>query len=377
MRLVDLLTDLAPGLRAAAALTLAALLGLVAHALLYRGLAHLGRRAPVLLVFDGALLRRTRGPTRLLFPLLALHWALPVLALLVSPALLAAWDLTLHLLLIAAVAWVLIGLTFVLEDVVVRRFDVADDPRARRVRTQVSVLRRVLVMIVALVALGVALTRVEGLQGFGTGLLASAGVVGIVIGIAAQRPIGNLVAGIQLAITQPVRVGDAVVVENEWGTVEEITLTYVVVRVWDARRLVLPISHFFERPFQNWTRQSPQIIGTVFWRVDFTAPVAEIRAECERIVRASKYWDGQVWALHVTDATDRTLELRAMMSASNAGATWELRCEVREKLMDFLQRAHPEALPRLRLAGWDGRPHGAGAAVREALDQIPTEDGRH
>ena len=377
MRFVDLIAALPPTVRAGTALVLAVLVGLAAHALLYRGLTRLGQRAPVLLVFDGAVLRRTRGPARLLFPLLGLHWVLPVLTPVMSAPVLAAWDLALHLLLIVAVAWLLIGVSFVLEDVVVRRFDAADDLRARRVRTQVGVLRRVLVMIVALVALSVALMRVEGLRGFGTGLLASAGIIGIVVGIAAQRPIGNLVAGIQLAITQPVRVGDSVVVENEWGTVEEITLTYVVVRVWDARRLVLPISHFFERPFQNWTRQSPQIIGTVFWRVDFTAPVAEIRAECERIVRASKYWDGQVWALHVTDATDRTLELRAMMSASNAGATWELRCEVREKLMDFLQRAHPEALPRLRLAGWDGLTHGAGAAVREALDQIPTEDGRH
>jgi small-conductance mechanosensitive channel len=376
MRFVDVIAALPPAVRAAATLTLAVVLGLAGHALLYRGLAHLGKQAPALLVFDGAMLRRTRGPARLLFPLLAVHWALPVLDPVVSPPLLAAWDLVLHLLLIVAVAWLLIGVSFVLEDVVVRRFDVSDDPRARRVRTQVGVLRRVLVMIVALVALSVALMRVEGLRGFGTGLLASAGIIGIIVGIAAQRPIGNLVAGIQLAITQPVRVGDSVVVENEWGTVEEITLTYVVVRVWDARRLVLPISHFFERPFQNWTRQSPQITGTVFWRVDFAAPVAEIRAECERIVRASKHWDGQVWALHVTDATDRTLELRAMMSASNAGAAWELRCEVREKLVDFLRRVHPEWLPRLRVAGWDAQPHGASAAVREALDELPVEDGQ-
>ena len=337
------------------------LLGLLAHALLYRGLARLARRAPALRVVDGALRRRTRGPAGLLFPLLGAHWVLPFLASLLAAPALAALDLALHLLLIAAVAWVLIALTRVLEDVVVRRFDVGlvDDSRARRVRTQVGVLRRVLVIAVGLIALGVALMRVEGLRGFGTGLLASAGIIGIVVGIAAQRPLGNLVAGIQLAVTQPIRVGDSVVVENEWGTVEEITLTYVVVRVWDARRLVLPISHFFEHPFQNWTRRSAQIIGTVFWRVDFTAPVAAIRAECERIVRASPHWDGQVWALHVTDATERALELRAMMSAPNASAAWELRCEVREKLVDYLQRAHPEALPRLRI---DGRGERAVAA---------------
>ena len=174
-------------------------------------------------------------------------------------------------------------------------------------------------------------------------------MIGIIISIAAQRPLGNLVAGVQLALTQPIRVGDAVVVENEWGTVEEITLTYVVVRIWDARRLVLPIGHFFERPFQNWTRSSAQIIGTVFVYVDYSAPVAEIRAECERIVRESPHWDGRVFQLQVSDATERSMQLRAIMSASNAGQAWDLRCEVREKLVDYLHRTHPDVLPRLRV----------------------------
>jgi small-conductance mechanosensitive channel len=239
----------------------------------------------------------------------------------------------------------------VLDDVVAQHFDISaeDNLRARAVRTQVGLLRRVLVIAVGLLALAAALMRFEGFQAFGTGLLASAGVIGIIISIAAQRPLGNLVAGVQLALTQPIRVDDAVVVEGEWGTVEEITLTYVVVRIWDARRLVLPISHFFEHPFQNWTRTSAQIVGTVFLYVDYTAPVADIRRECERIVHESRHWDGRVCQLQVTDATERTLQLRAIMSASNAGQTWDLRCEVREKLVDFLQRAHPGALPRVRM----------------------------
>ena len=363
MNLPELFTDLPPGVRVTAIITVAALLGLLAHALFYHLADRLGRRIPALLVFDGALIHRTRGPARLLLPVLAVHWALPLLRPLLRPAALSAVDLALHLLLIGAVAWILIAVSFALEDAVVRRFDVdvADNLRARRVRTQIGLLRRVLVIAVALFALSAALMRFEGFQALGAGLIASAGVIGIIISIAAQRPLGNLVAGVQLALTQPIRVGDAVVVENEWGTVEEITLTYVVVRIWDARRLVLPISHFFERPFQNWTRTSAQILGTVYLYVDYSAPVAEVRAECERIVRESTHWDGRVFQLQVTDATERTMQLRAIMSASNASEAWDLRCEVREKLIDYLQRTHPDVLPRLRLApALDGVETGAG-----------------
>ena len=348
----ELVASLPPAVRAGGTLLLAALLGLALHALLYRGAARLARRRPTLLVFDGALLRRTRGPMRLVLPLIGAHLALPALRPVVPAALLAAGDLALHLVLIGAVAWVLIAVSFVLEDVVVQRFDVdvADNLRARRVRTQVGVLRRVLVIGIAIIAVAAALSRVRGLEAVGTGLIASAGVIGIIVSIAAQRPLGNLVAGIQLALTQPIRVGDAVVVENEWGTVEEITLTYVVVRIWDARRLVLPISHFFERPFQNWTRSSAQIIGTVFWHVDHAAPVGDIRAACEAAVRASPHWDGRVCRLDVTEAREQSVELRAIMSAANASQAWDLRCEVREVVLSYIQREHPEALPRTRLA---------------------------
>jgi small-conductance mechanosensitive channel len=245
----------------------------------------------------------------------------------------------------------------VLDDVVARRFDitVSDNLRARRVRTQVGLLRRVLVALVVLLALASVLLRFEDFRTLGTSLLASAGFIGILVSIAAQRPLGNLIAGIQLALTQPIRVDDAVVVEGEWGTVEEITLTYVIVRVWDQRALVLPISHFFEHPFQNWTRRSTQVVGTVFVHVDYSAPVSVIRAEYERLVHASLLWDGQVCALQVTETTERTLELRGTMSASNAGRTWDLRCEIREALVTYLQRVHPEALPQLRVAAPDGR----------------------
>jgi hypothetical protein len=349
----ELLARLPPGGRVAAIVALGALGGALVHLVLYGGGERLARRTPALLVFDGALLRRTRGPARVLLPLLGMHATLPLLRELVAPRALAAFEEGLHLALVAAIAWALIALTRVLDDVVERRYDVsaADNLRARRVRTQVGLLRRVLVIMIVALALLAMLLRVEGFRAVGAGLLASAGVIGIIVSIAAQRPLGNIVSGIQLALTQPVRVGDAVVLEKEWGTVEEITLTYVVVRIWDQRRLVLPISHFFEKPFENWTRRTAQVIGTVHLYVDWTAPVAEIRAEFERVVASSPHWDGEVRNLQVSDASERAIQLRAIMTAANAGAAWDLRCDVRERLVAWLQREHPGALPRVRLSG--------------------------
>ena len=188
----------------------------------------------------------------------------------------------------------------------------------------------------------------ESFRQLGAGLLASAGVLGIIVGFAAQKTLGNLLAGVQIAITQPIRVDDVVVVEGEWGRIEEITLTYVVVRIWDLRRLVLPISYFIEKPFQNWTRTSASILGTVFLHLDYTVPVGAVREELERLVQQSTYWDGEVVRLHVTNTTERTMELRALVSAANSSDAFELRCELREQLVAFLQAHHPGSLPRLR-----------------------------
>ena len=184
----------------------------------------------------------------------------------------------------------------------------------------------------------------------GTSILASAGIASVIIGFAAQRSLGTLVAGLQIAITQPIRIDDVVIVENEWGRIEEITLTYVVVRIWDLRRLVVPISYFLEKPFQNWTRVSAHLLGTVMLHVDYTVPLNVMREELDRILEQSKLWDHKVKVLQVTDTTDRTLELRALVSAGNASAAWDLRCEVREAMVDFLQRNYPECLPRTRAA---------------------------
>ncbi|MDH3556523.1 MAG: mechanosensitive ion channel family protein, partial [Deltaproteobacteria bacterium] len=175
-----------------------------------------------------------------------------------------------------------------------------------------------------------------------------AGIVGIIVGLAAQKSISTLFAGIQMAITQPIRIDDVVIVENEWGRIEEITLTYVVVRIWDLRRLIVPITYFLEKPFQNWTRISADLLGTVFLYVDYTVPVEAVRAELKRILESSPLWDKQVCTLQVTNATDRTLELRALMSAADSPRAWELRCDVREKLIGFIRQNYPDGLPKVR-----------------------------
>jgi small-conductance mechanosensitive channel len=193
-------------------------------------------------------------------------------------------------------------------------------------------------------------------QQLGTTILASAGIIGIVVGMAAQRTIGNFIAGLQIAFTQPIRLDDVVIVENEWGRIEEITLTYVVVKIWDLRRLIVPITYFIEKPFQNWTRTSADILGTVYIYVDYTVPVDSIREQLQKILNESELWDKKVCVLQVTNATERTVELRALMSAPDASTAWSLRCQVREKLIDFIRENYPHALPKLRAELFQKQP---------------------
>ena len=326
------------------------LLALLIHFIVFKIYASLGRRKPGLLVFGGALLKHSRKPTRLLLPILALYIFRPVLTNRLTANVATILNDVLYILLVLALAWLFIRLTAVLQEVVAQHYqlDVADNLTARKVRTQVIILRRILSVAIVVLALAAILLHFEGFRELGTGLLASAGVVGIIVGFAAQRTLGNLLAGFQIAITQPFRVDDVVVVEGEWGRIEEITLTYVVVRIWDLRRLVLPISYFIEKPFQNWTRTSAAILGTVFLHVDYTVPVEAVRQELQRLLDASELWDREVCRLHVTETTKQTVELRALMSAANSGDAFELRAEIREKLIAFLQREYPEALPRIR-----------------------------
>lgn len=309
------------------------------------------------LTFDRAFLSRCRAPLAWGLPLVALYIALP---LAVPPA----WprDPFIRILsigLIAVGAWLLARLVRAGEDVLKDRFrvDVRDNLRARQVHTQVEIVRKVLLVVVGVVAVSAILMSFEQFRRLGTGLLASAGLAGLVIGLAAQRTLGNLLAGIQIAFTQPMRLDDVVIVEEEWGWIEEITLTYVVVRIWDLRRMVLPISWFIENPFQNWTRTSADILGTVFLYADYRVPVDEVRQELERLVEASPHWDEKVCRLHVTEVNRQCVELRCLMSAADSPTAWDLRCETREKLLEWMQREHPESLPRVR-AELDRLPEG-------------------
>ncbi|TFV88430.1 mechanosensitive ion channel [Oxalobacteraceae bacterium OM1] len=227
--------------------------------------------------------------------------------------------------------------------------DTPDNLQARRIQTQTRVLTRSLMVVIVLAGSGFALMTLPLLRQLGTSLLASAGVAGLVVGFAAKPVLGNLLAGIQLALTQPIRLQDVVIVENEWGWVEEITGTYVVVRIWDQRRMIVPLQWFIEHPFQNWTRTSSDILGTVTIWTDYRMPVDAFRKEAERLCQNAPDWDGRLVVTHVVDANERAMQLRVLVSAADAGRTWELRCFVREGLIDFIQRTYPEFLPRLRI----------------------------
>jgi small-conductance mechanosensitive channel len=228
------------------------------------------------------------------------------------------------------------------------RLDADDNLLARKHVTQMRVLRRVISTVVLLITAGAALMTIGAVRQVGVSLFASAGVAGLAVGLAARPVLANLIAGVQLAMTQPIRIEDAVIVENEWGWIEEITSTFVVVRLWDLRRMIVPLSYFMEKPFQNWTREGSAIIGAVLLYLDYTAPIEAIRAKAEAIVAASRLWDRKVVNTQVTDTRERVIEVRVLVSAANASAAFDLRCEVREQLIAFLRGEHPESLPRSR-----------------------------
>ena len=252
--------------------------------------------------------------------------------------------------LVAGVAWSAIVGVSVFGEALSGRFDVGtrDNERARVRRTQLQVLRRIIAVGIVVVAGIGALQAFPWGRSLGTSVLAAGGIVGVVIGVTGRSTIGNMVAGLQIAFSEPIRFDDVVVVEGEWGRVEEITLTYVVVRLWDHRRLVLPTSYFVEQPFENWTRRGAAVDGAVHLWVDYTTPVGELRTELERILRASPLWDGRTCELEVTDTSGHAMQLRALASAVDAPTLWTLRCQVREGLVRWLTAHRPAALPRLR-----------------------------
>lgn len=251
---------------------------------------------------------------------------------------------------ILTVGWMLIGASDMWAVVYLRRFNMEteDNLVARKHVTQARILQRVAALLIGIVTLGLALLTISAVRQWGLSLLASAGVVGIIAGLALQPFLTNMIAGIQIATAQPIRLDDSVVVEGEWGTVEEITSTYVVIKLWDWRRMVLPLSYFINTPFQNWTRETSRLIGSAFLYVDFEAPIERLRAELDRICRASLFWDGDVISLQVTEVTDRVAQIRCLASARNAPTAFDLRCEVREKMLAFMRDECPEALPTQR-----------------------------
>jgi small-conductance mechanosensitive channel len=324
----------------------ATLLALAAHCIVFV----LGRR--VAKQRDGTfyvlLAKHEERPTRLLLPLLALLPVIPWLPL--ASIMVSRLNHAVALALIACTGWLAVALLDVLQDYISQRHaaEAGNNLAVRRVRTQVQVLRHTAVVVVVIATIAIMVMTFPSARHVGESLFASAGLAAVIAGLAARSTFSNLLAGVQIALSQPIRLDDVVIVEGEWGWIEEITMTYVVVRIWDLRRLVLPISYFIEKPFQNWTRNAADLLGTAFIYADYTVPVQEVREELHRILQASGMWDGKVWGLQVSNATERTLEMRALMSAPESSEAWDLRCYVREKLVAFLQQNYPESLPRTR-----------------------------
>ncbi len=324
----------------------AMVLGLLVHFLLFKTGQLLARRTKS--GVDDAFIAHCRAPMRFILPLLFINFAFPMTTL--SPGLLLFLKQIFGFMLTVGLAWLIIKLIYVFEDFILSRYniDAEDNLKARQIKTQLQILKKLAAIVVGILALGIILMSFDKVRQLGTSILASAGIASIIVGLAARQSIATLLAGVQIAITQPIRYDDVVIVEKEWGRIEEITLTYVVVRIWDLRRLIVPITYFLEKPFENWTRTSANLLGTVFLYVDYTVPVQTVREELQRILESTEKWDGRAWGLQVTNTTQHTVELRALMSAADSSRAWELRCMVREKLIEFLQINFPHALPRVR-----------------------------
>ena len=291
-------------------------------------------------------------PARVVFVTIGLRIALPFV-----PQIPVLWKdragQVIEIALVVALGWLAISGVYLFEAITLRRFDVTvkDNLRARRVHTQMHFIRRMLISAVVVLSAVAMLWSLHDatLWKWGTGLLASAGLASLLLAAAAKSTASNILAGLQIAMSEPIRIDDVVVVEGEWGRIEEITSTYVVVKIWDERRLVVPLSYFIEHPFQNWTRRRADILGTAFLYVDYTVPVEPLREELARIVRETQLWDGRVCVLQVTNLSERTMEIRCLVSSSGSAENFDLRCLVREKMIEFLRRQYPSALPVVRI----------------------------
>lgn len=363
---------MSPWLYAAAA----ALLGFLIHLLFFQIACRVAKRTPF--GIDDALLKRSYQPLRVLVPLL--------LARLVLRGFFGNADEQgtglIHLIdlaVIGGIGWLLVSLTYVFHDIVDLKYDmtVTDNYTARRVQTQVQVLRRIAATLIIVLTISAMLMTFDSVRAFGQTVMASAGLAGIVVGLAARPTVSNLIAGMQIAMTQPIRIDDVVIVENEWGRIEEITNTYVVVKIWDQRRLIVPLTYFIEQPFQNWTRKTADILGTAMFYLDYRAPLDALRDDFTAFVKKHPLWDGKVVGMQVTDLKENTMEVRCLVSASNAGNAFDLRCAIREYMITLIQKNYPDALPRTRVEGDVGGVRADIARRNPAEEPVSLGNGRH
>lgn len=342
----------------------------IAALLLHRLLRPLALRLARFSVVATSVVRRIDRPSR---------WAMPVIGLLIAAqgvpegtAGLEGLQHLLGILTIVVVAWLGVSAISGVADAIaeLNPANVADNLHARRIQTQTKVLARIASGALMLTALAFILMTFPRAKQLGASLLASAGIAGLVVGIAARSVFSNLLAGLQIAMAQPIRLDDVLIVEGEWGRVEEITSTYVVLKIWDERRLIIPLQWFIEHPFQNWTRTSSNILGSVMLWVDYTLPVVELREKAQAMCQASRHWDGRVCGVQVTESNDRTMQIRVLVSAKDSGSNFDLRCELREGLIAWLQKAHPQSLPRMR-ALVENEPAPIAPAVQPSLPPSP------
>lgn len=327
---------------------LAVLLGIFIKFVIHKVFILLSRWWDFILI--KSIIKHLRYPVGVFIPLLLLNFSLSLMEMPLvyrSPT-----EKSLEIALTITFALILMRAINVLEDYFYFKYDLnkENNLKERKIRTQLQFVRKFIVSLIILITAAIILLSFESMRKIGAGLLTGVGIGGIIIGFAAQKSLGNLLAGFQIAFTQPIRIDDVVIVEGEWGKVEEITLTYVVINIWDQRRLILPITYFVEKPFQNWTRVSADLLGTVFLYLDYSIPIEPMRAELTRLLNSSPFWDKRVNVVQVTDSTkDGTIEVRFLMSAASSSKAFDLRCYVREKMIAFIQSSYPESLPRKRL----------------------------
>lgn len=331
---------------------LAILLSLFAHDIFFRLLGRFRPKHPVDRPLVVGATHRLKRPARWIVILTALGFALPWIP--ISSSYTSVTHKALGILWFLALGWLMVSSVYMVEDLLLRRYDIgaSDNLRARRVRTQMQFMRRISIFLLLLVDAGLILSLFHDskIWHYGAGLLASAGLASLVLATAAKSTASNLLAGLQIAFTEPIRIDDVVVVQGQWGRIEEITTSYVVVAIWDQRRLIVPLSYFIENSFENWTRNSSDILGTSFLYVDYSVPVEALRQEFTSILDASPLWDRRVNALQVTNLSERTMEIRCLLSARNSSDQFDLRCIVREKMIDFIQKNYPDAFPRTRFS---------------------------